>query len=83
MTGLRLSNPEFGTPGCVDLLLGVDVFIEVMMHGRRMGMPGSPAVFETSLGWVLARRTGPQIVSNHAIILYALILSSDDVLQKF
>ena len=82
-TGLWLVDPEFGTPGRVNFPLSVHVFIEVVMHGWRMGMPGLPSAFETLLGWVLAERTGHQIVSNHAITLHTSIVSGDDVLQKF
>ena len=83
MSGLQLADPEFGKPGRVDLLLGVDVFTEVMMQGRRVGTPGTPTAFETTLGWVLTGKPGHHVISNHAIALHSSILSSDDVLQKF
>ena len=67
----------------MDLLLGIDVFVEVMMHGRQTGIPDSLMAFKTSLGWVLAGKPGHQIDSNHAIALHASVLSADDVLQKY
>ena len=39
---LQLDDPGFGVTGKIDLLLGVEVFVEVMRHGRRIGVPGSP-----------------------------------------
>ena len=34
LSGIHLANPDYGCPGRVDLLLGVDVFIASLMHGR-------------------------------------------------
>ena len=57
LADLALADPDFGQPGKIDLLLGVEVFSEVMRQGRRSGMPGSPSAFETDFGWVLAGET--------------------------
>ena len=35
LSGLDLADPHFGSPGAVDLLLGVDVFTAVLGHGRQ------------------------------------------------
>ena len=48
---LRLADPGFGAPGKIDLLLGVEVFVEVMCHGRRIGVIGSSIALETEFGW--------------------------------
>ena len=83
LSGLQLADPEFGKPGRVDLLLGIDVFVEVMMHGRRIRALGSPVAFETLLGWVLAGRQEHPVVLDHAITLHTSVLSGDDVIQRF
>lgn len=31
--GLRLADPEFGKPGKIDLLLGVETFVDIVRHG--------------------------------------------------
>ena len=49
---IPLADPDFGRPGRIDLLLGVDIFIESLLHGRRIGPPGSPTAFETKFGWL-------------------------------
>ena len=81
--GLQLANPESGSPGNIDVLLGADVFSDVLLHGRRSGPPGSPTVIETCFGWVLAGtvdcdRPQSRIVSHHMSVL-----SGDDLLRKF
>ena len=57
LSGLRLADPEFGTPGHVDILLGVDVFNRVVRQGRRQGPPGSPMAMNTKFGWVYQERS--------------------------
>ena len=51
---MHLTNPTFGHPGRINILLGVDVFTQVLLQGRQIGPPGSPVAFETVFGWVLA-----------------------------
>ena len=83
LSGIRLADPDFGSPGKIDILLGVDAFSNILLHGRRYGPPGSPTALETSFGWVLSGavhidRPQTQIVSCHATTL-----SADDLLRKF
>ena len=83
LSRLQLADPGFGQPGRVDLLLGVEIFAEVVLHGRRLGLPGSPIAFETQFGWVLAGSTGScvpaQVVATH----HSTILTGDDLLRRF
>ena len=83
LDGLPLADPDYGRPGRIDLLLGVDIFTEVLLHGRRVGAPGSPVAFETEFGWVLAGptsiTTSKTIVTSH----HTLAVTSDEVLQRF
>ena len=56
LADIPLAGPEFGRPGRIDILLGVDVFVDTLLDGRRIGPPGSPIALETEFGWVLAGR---------------------------
>ena len=51
---LRLADPEFCKPGKIDLLLGLETFMDIVRHGRQKGCHGSPTAIETTFGWVLA-----------------------------
>lgn len=69
-------------PGRIDILLGVDVFIEVLLHGRQVGPPGSPITFETEFCWSMLAR----LMSTHLLISLQHIfsfISGDDILPKF
>ena len=53
LTGLPLADPTFGETRRIDLLLGVDIFVDILQHGRWTGPPGSPVAIETEFGWAL------------------------------
>ena len=71
--GLRLADPEFGKPGRVDILLGIETFVDIVRKGQRKGRQGTPIAIETTFGWVLAGNTGSEdshvIASHHVSLL--------------
>ena len=79
---ITLSDPHFGRPGRIDLLLGVDVFVEVLMHVRRTGPSGTPIAFETLFGWVLAGKLDANI-PNCNIVSHVFFITGNDLLRKF
>ena len=79
LNGLQLADPSFGNPGHIDLLLGVDVFVNVLLSGRRFGRPGTPTAFETHFGWVLAGSVeGSAAATTYCHILHHAMTSSAD-----
>ena len=82
LTGLQLADPHFGSPSSIDLLLGVDIFIAALRHGRRLGLSGSPVAVETSFGWVLAGSVHCSNPQTH-VVSHMSILTGDDLLRKF
>ena len=80
LNGLHLADPHFSRPGKIDLLLGIEIFTEVLRQGLRSGPPGLPVAIETEFGWVIAGKldslfTSP--LSNHATV------TTDEILQRF
>ena len=68
----------------IDILLGVDVFVAVLLHGRRTGPPGSPVAFETHFGWYW--QAVPTLV--HPLlrllpIMHASFVTGDNLLRQF
>ncbi len=85
LTGLSFADPEYGTPGSVDLLLGAEVFSRVVLHGRRFGPSGTPSAFKTQFGWVLTGAVGHD---NHRKSCYFAVAEEgpqhgDELLKKF
>ena len=83
LSNLQLADPGFGYPGKIDLLLGVDVFVAVLLHGRRTGPPGSPVTFETHFGWVLAGGTDACTPTTQVATYHASFITGDDLLRQF
>ena len=68
-------------PSRIDVLLGVDVFVEALRHGRRKGPPGSPTALETMFGWVLCGNTEQDILHPSSVTTYhTLVEAGDDIL---
>ena len=76
LEGIPLADPDFCLSRRIDILLGVDIFVEVLCQGHRIGAPGSPSAFETEFGWVVA--SSHSIASHHVSVA-----TGDDLLQKF
>jgi len=54
---ITLADEQFNQPGGTDLLIGADLFYEMLRSGRRT-LPGNyPVLQETVLGWTLSGRT--------------------------
>lgn len=83
LSGIELADPAFGTPGKIDLLLGIETFVEVLGYGRQIGAPGTPIALETQFGWVLAGNMGSQLPMHHAAVHHVTTLTGDDLIRRF
>lgn len=50
---LQLADPNYHIPSDIDLLLGGDVWDEIIKHGLYKSRRGSPIATNTRLGWIL------------------------------
>ncbi len=80
---LHLADPNYGLPSKIDILLGVDIYADVVLNGRRTGPVGTPVAFETKFGWVLTGRTDNIKISSSATSHHVATLYGDDLLRKF
>lgn len=70
LRGLKLSDPNFGNPGCIDLLIGADVWGLIVKEGFVNGNANEPHAQNTHLGWVISAHTRqPGIVTGADTIL--------------
>ncbi|XP_050305604.1 uncharacterized protein LOC126742841 [Anthonomus grandis grandis] len=51
-----LSDPQFDKPAPVELLLGAEIYAQVLKSGQIYGDPGQPVALDTEFGWVLLGR---------------------------
>ena len=80
LSDLSLADTSFSQPGRIDVLLGVDIFVNVLLQGRRIGPPGAPVALNTEFGWVLA---GGNELSNHNVVHHVVTVSGDGLIQRF
>ena len=83
---LPLADPDFATPGRIDVLLGADIYADIMLQGRRIGPPGTPTALETRFGWVLTGRTQTQYRSASYVSIafqHTAVATGDDLLRMF
>ena len=83
LAGLELADPEFGTPGRVDVLLGADYYGEVLFRGWRWGPQGTPYAQRTCFGWVLAGPLESKDPRPAAAYTCCMLTEDDDSLKKF
>ena len=53
LQGLSLADPWYQRNDPVELLLGADVYNEILRCGVRLGGPNAPVAQETCLGWII------------------------------
>lgn len=53
LDGLVLADPKYNVQGKIDMLLGVQVYADIVKGKVVKGPSGSPCAQETSLGWIL------------------------------
>lgn len=76
---LVLADPNFNKPGKVDMILGADVFGEIILQGV---LKGYPLAQETELGWVLSGKI-PAIDNKNTAVCLMVQANLDEQLKKF
>ena len=54
---IKLADEHSDQPGSTDLLIGADLFYEMLQSGRRIRPGNYPVLQETALGWTVCGRT--------------------------
>ena len=80
LSDLPLADTSFDQPGRIDILLGVVIFVNILLQGRRVGPYGSPSALNTEFSWVLA---GGTKTSNYNVAHHVVTVSGDDLLRRF
>lgn len=57
LNNIQLADPLFYMPSKIDILLGSDVYNEIILSGLRKGSNNSPIAQHTELGWVVSGAT--------------------------
>ncbi|CAH0564505.1 unnamed protein product [Brassicogethes aeneus] len=58
ISNLKLADPQFCSPGDIDMLLGAEIFPYILLPGRVQGSKHHPVALNTIFGWVLMGKIG-------------------------
>ncbi|XP_045541610.1 uncharacterized protein LOC123723103 [Papilio machaon] len=83
-----LADPSFGTPNKIDVLLGAEVYSQILLQGLIRGPPGYPLAQNTRFGWILSgevEERGSQSETCHNVIvsLHSAHSNESELLRKF
>ena len=81
ISNLSLADPDFGTPGRIDLLLGADIYADVLLHGQWCGPPGTPTILEHNLDGL--SQVHSHSTNHTSVATYPYHTSGDGMLSMF
>ncbi|EFN67714.1 hypothetical protein EAG_00508, partial [Camponotus floridanus] len=84
LIGLTLADPHFLQPLAVDMIIGADVYHQIIREGLKKGPIDSPIAQLTAFGWIIS---GPTSANRTSLLTNSYHASMDqqlfDVLRKF
>ncbi|XP_046976508.1 uncharacterized protein LOC124542625 [Vanessa cardui] len=86
---LKLADPKFDVPNKIDLLLGAEVYSQILVEGLIKGPPGCPVAQNTHLGWILSGQIHTDYVDSESCQANSVIVNmytqcnDNDLLRKF
>lgn len=85
--GVKFADPRFNVPGRIDLLIGAEIFFELINDGQIRMSNDLPLLQETKLGWIVSGPVATPSVSLYAAFHHCtdneLNENVDDMLRKF
>lgn len=67
LNDLELADPQFAKQGDIDMLIGADLYSQIILPGLVKGPRNTPVAQETSLGWIVSGRTAIDLESEDTI----------------
>ncbi|XP_062700072.1 uncharacterized protein LOC134284801 [Aedes albopictus] len=82
--GIILADPNFHTPDKVDLLIGGELFFDVLKPGQLSLDEGLPQLRDTHLGWIVAGSMVDPLVSNISLqYTHTAVEDIEQSMQRF
>ncbi|XP_026741350.1 uncharacterized protein LOC113503524 [Trichoplusia ni] len=83
LTDDDLADPEYYRPNKIDVLLGAEVYSQVIQEGIKKNITGSLLAQNTKLGWILSGTfdVDQTINSSHITVMHSNLVE-DDMLKK-
>ncbi|XP_055385905.1 uncharacterized protein LOC129614946 [Condylostylus longicornis] len=81
--GLILADPSYFAMGKIDVLIGADIFGQIILEGLRKGPPGAPIAQKTIFGWIITDNVDKQSVNTTSIEKFHIQSHLDDSIRRF
>lgn len=78
---LLLADPTFTQPSGIDLLLGAEIYAQIVEDGIKRF--GSVIAQKSQLGWLISGKVGGEDAENKEVIMMHSQIQTDDLLQRF
>lgn len=81
-----LADPTFGTPSKIDLLLGAEVYSQIITEGLIKGSASQPLAQNTKLGWILSGGISAckeNTPGSYSVVSFHSSIEDDDIIRKF
>ncbi|XP_014361661.2 uncharacterized protein LOC106713372 [Papilio machaon] len=85
ITNLPLADPTYSTPGRIDIILGAEIYGEILLDGfLKHSESSGPVAQNTRLGWILSGKIKNELVQeNRNIISMHIQPKEDEFLKQF
>ncbi|XP_045537963.1 uncharacterized protein LOC123721905 [Papilio machaon] len=85
ITNLPLADPTYSTPGRIDIILGAEIYGEILLDGfLKHSESSGPVAQNTQLGWILSGKIKNELVQeNRNIISMHIQPKEDEFLKQF
>lgn len=82
-TDIVFADPSFYQPGPIDMILGIEVYYELIEEGLTRLGPGQPVLQKTVLGWVVSGKIGSHPAPTLSLTCLCHNLTLDEQLERF
>ncbi|XP_011882106.1 PREDICTED: uncharacterized protein LOC105569897, partial [Vollenhovia emeryi] len=79
---LNLADPQFNVSSKIDILLGAEIFWELLCVGQVKSSPSHPTLQKTRFGWILAGRLSNSLDSERNIRSFHASISNDQFQEQ-
>ncbi|XP_045446869.1 uncharacterized protein LOC123655075 [Melitaea cinxia] len=81
--GIELADPEYNRPNRIDVLLGAELYSQIIQEGIRKEPSGSIVAQSTSLGWILSGALQSSNIYTGVVALHCQLQEGDEILKRF
>ncbi|XP_059049420.1 uncharacterized protein LOC131844524 [Achroia grisella] len=87
LQNIKLADPQFNRPNKIDILLGADVYSQIIKEGVKRAPMGTLVAQCTTFGWILSgivnSESSSQDISSNTISVMHAQVNENDLLKKF